>query len=120
MFYQLVPVVPNVKVVPSLAAVQKFNGSMNSSQCPFQSFSISDGSNRSSLQSLRFVQAVAEKSVLQAAQKDAEARRAKNRSFDFAQDRLEAYLQYVVARRLSAPFDNAQGIRPMSRFSAAS
>jgi hypothetical protein len=31
-------------------------------------------------------------SVWQAVEKDPEARRAKNRSFDCAQDRLEAYL----------------------------
>jgi hypothetical protein len=37
---------------------------------------------------------VLKKSLLQAAQKDPEARRAKNR-------RAEAYLQYVGARRLS-------------------
>jgi hypothetical protein len=34
--------------------------------------------------------------------KVSDARRTRNRSFDFAQDRLEAYLQYVVTRRLSA------------------
>ena len=38
------------------------------------------------------------KRVLQAAQKDPEARRAKNRSFDCAQDRLEAYIGGTLTR----------------------
>src|SRR5262245_1597504 len=47
------------------------------------------------------------KLCLQVAQKDLESRRAKNRSFDSAQDRLGGGVlrQYVVARRLSATKD---------------
>lgn len=47
-----------------------------------------------------------------AAQKDSATRRAKNRSFDYAQDGLGGgVLLYVDARRSSAPFDAAQGDR---------
>ncbi len=57
-------------------------------------------------------------SVCRLLKKISEARRAKNRSFGFAQDRLSGGVlsQYVAARRFRAPFDNAQGNRHMSLF----